>query len=78
MPTTIQAVLLASLIATDDPHADSWGAVQWARDAAAMARDLAIPHAVTDIHGWPIVDALPPSFDSVWELDATLSFRKAA
>lgn len=52
---------LATALATADTNHDAWDAVQWTRDARAMARDLAIPYAVHDRMGRPIVDRLPRS-----------------
>ena len=61
MHTIYTYLSLAAALAMVDANHDSWDAVQWCRDARAMARDLAIPYSVTDRMGRPIVDRLPRS-----------------
>lgn len=61
MSTTIQAILLASLLVTEDPNHDAWDAVNWARECQAYA-DAVTPGeaAMLDLEGRPVVDCLPP------------------
>ena len=61
MATIYTFLSLGTVLAMVDSNHDSWDAVQWARDARTMARDLRIPYAVTDRQGRPIVDRMPRS-----------------
>ncbi len=61
MPTTIQAILLASIIATDDPNADNWETVSLCRAAGITS----------DRHGRQTIDCLPDLATSLagWTMD---------
>jgi hypothetical protein len=60
LETFLDAILMASLIATDDPHAEWWDQVQFARDLRATCRIMRVaPPEATDFEDRPIIDALP-------------------
>jgi hypothetical protein len=74
MTTYLQAVLLASLISTEDPNADAWDMVDYSR---AMARDHMLDCALTDTEGRIVVDGLPDFADALAYDDAPATLRSA-